>query len=1564
MRSKVRTRIESILLIVVMLLSLLPVHALADGPIQVGTGDALTDALTNGGSIQLDDSITVDAKQNWTITKDVVLDLNGHNITSTYGESNYYLMTVRGASLTVTDTSASEAGTISADVSGGYGIQLYSNSTFNLEGGTIISKNETVDIYTITTGCTVNISGGKLVSTADSAMNVRGSGTEVNITDGELVSEGGIAGVFVSSGSSSTDPESIVFNMDGGKLTSTSGPAILTDYALTVNYGGNAVIESENTGISVKGSTVLNVTGGTITADSYALQGRSDSSIHVTDGKIETTRSNLAAVAISDNSTVEVKGGTLVGTKALSGSNEKITIAGGTFQTSSGNKVDVSEYLPEGNTQDENGQVIVDTATAKFAVDGVGHTTLEKALAALKDGSTMTIQPGEYDVTTVRTSKPTYGSSFIIDKKNVTIQAADPNDKPVLYGFSNEFNAGVDSDGINGQDTIYVSGSGVTLKDLVIMPLGGIGPNANNWQKTVEVTSTATGFTMTGCETTPNTHQKDSQDNSMAAASGNIHVSINDADISGNSFGAGTTVSAGWKGSSAADTYSVDVSGNYWGDGVTAADIAGKIDGNVKVDDYYADAGMTELVTVGGTPVSTVDQMEKALTAAKDGDTIVLAPGTYKLTSTLNLNKAVTVTGQAGEAAETILEGPTSVGQTVLLGSGSALKNVTVTRAGNNAEDWDTNANNSGVSFTQNLTAPTTLDNCIITHNRNGVYLNNTGTGTGYAVIKDNQIIDNRTGINMCNNVNNSQITGNIVNNNTTLGIVYYESGFGTNFDTVTLSDNEILGNWYGAINLKTLTVLTTGSLSVGENTIVAAGEQVKVAYEASKEPGYNAQVPSWGGGSATQPAEKPADVILTPNENVEGQTAASIAGLVDYGTLEVAPITVNVHNAAELRNAVVNALPGTVINVYPGDDYDIKPATEPSVQGQGGWYLPITASNITIQGVDENGTPITDAKNTKATIYSTTETKNSNWPTQNLIAVFGDNVAISGLTIMPKVKVNKTIEVNGKNFTLQYCSIVPNSKVTTVEYADPNNGGSLYFAGDKGTEVVKDNYFKQMVLSFDSVDQADSILVENNVFDTPRTDTQMISNVTWTNPPTLKMAPVTIKDNTFKNLPEDYNKVVLQRMEGTFILEDNRLVNADGTFDRRDIADMVSFAATFFKDGSGNVDWNAFVAKEPKIRITGNGVTTVLMPPATEGGEEVTKTVKVTPASAAIYTSANITLAAAWDGGFTSTDAATWTVAPTATLNVSADGKSALFQASQAGRYTVTVTVDDVSASAVITVTNAPVDPVDPSTPSGGGSSSSGDYIVSVNRTTGGKITVSPSRADKGDTVTITVKPDTGYELDKLVVTDKNGDTVKLTNKGDGKYTFTMPGSKVEVAASFVEIVASAPFTDVAESAYYYDAVLWAVANGVTNGTSATTFGPDAPVSRAQMVTFLWRAYGSPKATGTNPFTDVSTSDYYYDAVLWAVANGVTNGTSATTFSPDTAVTRAQAVTFQWRAAGSPVMPGSSFDDVAADAYYANAVTWAVANGITNGTSGTTFSPDVVVSRAQAVTFLWRELA
>ena len=171
-------------------------------------------------------------------------------------------------------------------------------------------------------------------------------------------------------------------------------------------------------------------------------------------------------------------------------------------------------------------------------------------------------------------------------------------------------------------------------------------------------------------------------------------------------------------------------------------------------------------------------------------------------------------------------------------------------------------------------------------------------------------------------------------------------------------------------------------------------------------------------------------------------------------------------------------------------------------------------------------------------------------------------------------------------------------------------------------------------------------------------------------------------------------------------------------------------------------------------------------------------------------------------------------------------------------------------------------------------------------------------------------------------------------------------------------------PFVDVKQGDYYYDAVQWAVGKKITSGTSATTFTPDGICTRAQTVTFLWRSQGSPKAAGAeNPFTDVSKDAYYYDAVLWAVAQGITNGTSATTFSPDATVTRGQTAAFLWRVAKQPQVDQTAnpFADVTQDAYYYNAVLWAVAKEITNGTSSTTFSPDQGCTRAQIVTFLWR---
>lgn len=263
----------------------------------------------------------------------------------------------------------------------------------------------------------------------------------------------------------------------------------------------------------------------------------------------------------------------------------------------------------------------------------------------------------------------------------------------------------------------------------------------------------------------------------------------------------------------------------------------------------------------------------------------------------------------------------------------------------------------------------------------------------------------------------------------------------------------------------------------------------------------------------------------------------------------------------------------------------------------------------------------------------------------------------------------------------------------------------------------------------------------------------------------------------------------------------------------------------------------------------------------------------------------------------------------------------------------------------------------------SSGSSSSNPTYSVTTpSKSENGGVAVSTKNARKGDTVTVTVTPDAGYQLDKLTVTDKNGNVLKLTDKGDGQYSFTMPDGKVEVKAVFAKEVKTSPFGDVSTDAYYYKAVQWAQEKGITDGISSNLFGPKQPCTRSQIVTFLWRAAGSPEPKGTAAgMTDVVPGSYYAKAVAWAVENGITTGTAEGTFSPDATCTRAQAVTFLARAQNAKATGKTAFSDVPADSYFADAVAWAQANGVTTGTSETTFSPDSDCTRAQIVTFLYR---
>ena len=311
-------------------------------------------------------------------------------------------------------------------------------------------------------------------------------------------------------------------------------------------------------------------------------------------------------------------------------------------------------------------------------------------------------------------------------------------------------------------------------------------------------------------------------------------------------------------------------------------------------------------------------------------------------------------------------------------------------------------------------------------------------------------------------------------------------------------------------------------------------------------------------------------------------------------------------------------------------------------------------------------------------------------------------------------------------------------------------------------------------------------------------------------------------------------------------------------------------------------------------------------------------------------------------------------------------DGTTAVTANTAAGTYAITWTNADGTtfsdANYIVTKEAAGTLTITARPSSGGGGSSSPNYPVTTpGKTENGTVTVSPRSAEKGDTVTITAKPDSGYQLDDLTVTDKNGKELKLTDKGNGKYTFTMPAGKVEINAAFVKEVETSPFSDVSTSAYYYEAVKWAQEKGITGGIGNGLFGPNQPCTRAQIVTFLWRAAGSPVVNYAMNMTDVAEDAYYGEAVRWALSEGITTGTGDGKFSPDATCNRAQSVTFLFRAIGKIVDSKAEFGDVLTDSYYANAVAWAVENGITNGIGDGLFGPDNSCTRAQIVTFLFR---
>ena len=362
---------------------------------------------------------------------------------------------------------------------------------------------------------------------------------------------------------------------------------------------------------------------------------------------------------------------------------------------------------------------------------------------------------------------------------------------------------------------------------------------------------------------------------------------------------------------------------------------------------------------------------------------------------------------------------------------------------------------------------------------------------------------------------------------------------------------------------------------------------------------------------------------------------------------------------------------------------------------------------------------------------------------------------------------------------------------------------------------------------------------------------------------------------------------------------------------------------------------------------------------PATENYKEATAMTNFTIAQAAPTVSITAEPASLVGGGtvkLTVTTDAPAEVVPTCegvTVTKTGDGTFSALLPNETKTYTFTAAYagDNNHASAEKTCTVSVTAYYVPGAPT---------YPATAPAAPNGTVTVSPSNASKGTNVTVTVKPNEGYELGSIEVLDKNGDSLKLKDLGNGKYSFVMPDGKVSVEAEFVKTAATS-FADVPANAYFADAVKWAVDKGITNGLSDTMFGPYESCTRAQIVTFLWRAAGSPEPKTASSFTDVPANAYYAKAVAWAVENGITNGMTETTFAPDATCTRGQSVTFLYRALKGSASGSANFTDVKSDAFYADAINWAVANNVTNGTSNTTFSPNADCTRAEIVTFLYR---
>ena len=710
---KLKRRIGSAFFACMMMLSLLPVTALASNTTACSGGDSCTQHEAAIGSTHYDTiGEAIDAANKASGSGTTTIKLLRDAALTGGEQSGYYKIKYISKNITL------DLGTHTLTYNENGGFAVNPNCHFTIQNGTYINTSNDPYAQAIEgtkfnggPGCTITIAKdaviqatwgicadgyttinvyGTIISSKD---GIFGSGPRNNVTlDGAYI-EAGVYGVYQQSkdgGSTYTIKNSTITTPETGETCAVFISNNKKSAEDTQNQGRQTLI-IENSVISGQDGIEVMYTDVTISGEKTEVTAAEDG--HAL-GVTYYEETGAAA-----EGTLNITGGTFNGDVGFKEpNNATLTISGGKFT------VDVRDYLSSGMMQDESGNVVVNPTSAAASIDGVYYLTLAEAIAALKDGDTMLIMPGEYDVTTTGTNNQV-GSYFILDEDNVTIKAADPANKPVIYGFSSS-PSGV-GNGISGQNTVYISGNNVTLENLKIMPLAGVNNNTNEYQKALEVTADTT-FTMTGCEFVENSYQYNNNKHNLPDGyAGQVSLNIPNgtaetvkitdciftgavldprtpvtvdgctfdgaspvhkmafrsryqADDNGNNTVAhtGTVITnskflnigedeiAVYGAMSNNGAVGITASGNYWGDGATQESITDMIIGKVGVANYYSDEAMKTIVScnIQGMVVNNATYLSSAIAAAKDGDTIVLA-NDITIPSALDVTKDITIDG-------------------------------------------------------------------------------------------------------------------------------------------------------------------------------------------------------------------------------------------------------------------------------------------------------------------------------------------------------------------------------------------------------------------------------------------------------------------------------------------------------------------------------------------------------------------------------------------------------------------------------------------------------------------------------------------------------------------------------------------------------------------------------------------------------------------------------------------------------------------------------------------------------------------------------------------------------